>query len=263
MNRYKTKRQNEWKVTTNRYVGFLDIMGFKDMVARNSNNYVYSLMKKVVNATQESADTFGTDESDDNIIDNVRVTTYSDSIMIYSRNDNASSLYNFNAVVAAVYEELLINEIPFKGAVAFGTMTLDFNRSIYFGQPLIDAYLLQEELVFYGVVVHASAEMKKGYKDNESVFEYLCPFKNGKSRHLTIYPVSLLIDYLEGIDDYDKIRNGVLKLRLKTSGALRKYIDNTLEYLDLIYKNSKIIIDEKRKKIESMPETDDDDDLPF
>lgn len=259
---YSQKKESGWKVTTERYVAFLDIMGFKDMVARNSNNYVYNIMRKVVEAAQVSAERFGIDDSSDKIIDNVRVTTYSDSIMIYSRNASPKSLYNFNAVSAAIYEELLINEIPFKGAVAFGLMTLDFNSSIYFGQPLIDAYLLQEELLFYGIVVHASAEMNKGYKRNESVFEYPCPFKNGKSSHLTIYPVSLLIDYLAGVDDYQKIRNGVLKLRLKTSGALRKYVDNTLEYLDLVYKEWKLIID-KNNEIRKNQQFNKNEDLPF
>jgi hypothetical protein len=33
-------------------------------------------------------------------------------------------------------------------------MTLDYEKSIFFGQPLVDAFLLQDELKFYGIVVH-------------------------------------------------------------------------------------------------------------
>jgi len=40
----------------------------------------------------------------------------------------------------------------YEGGEAFGNMTLT-SKSIFFGQPLVDAYLLQEELNFYSVVI--------------------------------------------------------------------------------------------------------------
>ena len=42
-------------------------------------------------------------------------------------------------------ETALTNGIPIKGAIAKGIMTADFNKSIYVGVPLIDAYNLQKE----------------------------------------------------------------------------------------------------------------------
>lgn len=38
---------NNWQITTNRFVGFIDIMGFKDMVARSSHEDIYDMMKKI------------------------------------------------------------------------------------------------------------------------------------------------------------------------------------------------------------------------
>lgn len=256
------KKDSKWKITTERYVGFIDIMGFKDMVARNSNESIYSMMQKVVEAAETSAFVFGTDDDEDEFIDNVRITTYSDSIMVYSRNSTKKCMNNFNSVMGAISDELFHSEIPFKGAVAFGTMTLDFKESIFFGQPLIDAYLLQDELAYYGIVVHSTAESKRGYKKDESIIEYPCPFKKGKSIHLTIFPNSLLIDFMEGVDNYAKLRKKVVNLRLKTSGAIRKYIDYTLEYLDFVYQEWCAIIRKNQDERKNSPKVSDEN-LPF
>ena len=43
----KTDKTIPWETSTNRYVGFVDIMGFKDMLTRLSHNEVYDLVKKV------------------------------------------------------------------------------------------------------------------------------------------------------------------------------------------------------------------------
>lgn len=57
-------------------------------------------------------------------------------------------------------KDLFISKIPFRGSIAYGEMTVDLENSIFFGQPLIDAYLLGEQLQSYGIACHASAEKK-------------------------------------------------------------------------------------------------------
>jgi|GEM_PF-6524711 len=74
-------KNNDWITTTERYVGYIDIMGFKDMVARNSHEQIYEMMKKLDTKIKfnESMAWGGRDES------LIRTTTYSDSIMIYRK----------------------------------------------------------------------------------------------------------------------------------------------------------------------------------
>lgn len=45
-----------------------------------------------------------------------------------------------------------------RGAIACGTVTADFQKSIFFGQPIIEAYLLEEEQAWYGLVEHSSVD---------------------------------------------------------------------------------------------------------
>ena len=41
------QNDDDWPVTTKRYVGYIDIMGFKDMVTRNTHDAIYQMMKKI------------------------------------------------------------------------------------------------------------------------------------------------------------------------------------------------------------------------
>ena len=48
--------------------------------------------------------------------------------------------------------------IPIKGALAKGTVACDESKQLYFGKALLDAYLLEENVQYYEIVVHHSAE---------------------------------------------------------------------------------------------------------
>lgn len=136
-------------------------------------------------------------------------------------------------------QDLLTEGIPYKGAMSIGMMTCDIDKSIYFGQPLIDAYYLQEELYFYGVVLHGSVE-KEIEERSTSIFtmEYDCPFKKGKSKHKTITPMYMAIDTgtEQEKEERNKTKKTLLKsvkdMRFSTSGNLRIYLDSTIKYLD-------------------------------
>ena len=84
-----------------------------------------------------------------------------------------------------------------KCAIAKGPLTFDNGSGIYFGRSIIDAYLLEEELKFYGVVFHHSVEeLIQQYKDippirgkreqKIPVSEYQIHLKSGRSTHYCI-----------------------------------------------------------------------------
>ena len=220
----------KWKTTTNRYVVYIDIMGFKDLVARNRHQKIYTMMWSISNSMDATQKAFGKTSKNEN---NLVMMTYSDSIIIYSENDSIESQNNIVEGTANLIDFLIEDNIPFRGAIACGNMTLDIEHSIFFGQPLIDAYLLAEELSFYGIVVHATAEYKRGFRDNFSVLEYACLFKNGIANHLTIAPISLFIED-EAEKAINQLRTSILRLGVNSSGSMRRYIDNTLKYFDFL-----------------------------
>lgn len=233
-NKKRKPKRLEWQPTAKRYVGFVDIMGFKDMLLRLSHNEVYLMMQKVSESLLTVQSTYSIDYDSEADFDlNVKMILYSDSIMIFTRDDQQNSLVNLIASISALSESLLSDGIPHKGALALGEMTLDFKRSIFFGQPLVDAYLLQEELKFYGIAVHGTAEKDMKILMDESIIEYNCAFKNGFARHLTIVPGLCLNEEFEE-ESFDILTEDINKMRGNTSGSLRKYIDNTIDYIEFV-----------------------------
>jgi hypothetical protein len=211
-------------------------MGFKDMVARNNEEVLYLMMRRIRESTFQNAFLHGVESPENGYESSIYITTYSDSIIVYSNDNSQQSLNSFINAISGLTNDLIRNGIPHKGAVAYGVMTLDFKNSIFFGQPLIDAYLLHDELAFYGIVVHATADNYIRNSGNVYVFEYNCPFKSGVSKHLTILPELLEPKPLYEIS-YNDCYKAVEQFRQKTSGSLRMYIDRTLQYLDT-FKNS-------------------------
>ncbi|QIE58696.1 hypothetical protein G5B37_03700 [Rasiella rasia] len=251
-----------WKTTCTRYVGIIDIMGFKNLVSRNSHNKVYLMMKSVSESLFYSQTGFGYDlDENDEPIQIVHVMTYSDSIMIFSKDNSKSCADAFIGCISFLSQQLFEEEIPHKGAVANGKMTIDYNSSIFFGQPLIDAFVLQDELQFYGIIAHSSAEFKKEFDTDENVLEYNCPFKGGKGIHKTILPGCFILKDPLADEAIDRLIKSVKKLRINTSGSLRKYIDNTIDYINYAK-------EELKEYLESNFNTDigneqNDIDLPF
>ncbi len=227
----QTSIGSDWSITTNRYVGFIDIMGFKDMVARSTHEEIYVMMQEIESTKKanENIKWSGNEEP------KVMSTFYSDSIILYSKDDSEDSARVIINTISALTNDLISSGIPHKGALAFGNMTLDNKKSIYFGQPLIDAYLLQEELVMYGIVLHSSAEAeidKLGILETVILYDFLCPFKGGSSHHLTIPPI--FAGKTSDADDeaeQEALMKGLRGFRRKTSGYIRKYIDNTDMFL--------------------------------
>lgn len=252
----------EWTVTCNRFVGMIDIMGFKDLVSRNSHEKVYKMMLKVSEAMTNTQFWYGTDfDKNDNPLEKVIFMTYSDSIIVYSQNNSAECADMFIGCMSGLSEELFKNGVPHKGSVAFGKMTVDFDNAIFFGQPLIDAYLIQDELQFYGTVAHSTAEFNKNFKNDDNVIEYNCPFKTGTANHLTITPGSFITKDPIDIKEIEKLTKSIQKLKINTSGGLRNYIDNTLKYIEYsknywLERNRKDEIEREKIKI-------DDNDFPF
>ena len=139
---------SDWKVKTKRYVAFLDILGFKDYVMRNSIHAVYSRLK-ALNALRPEED-----YPDYELETSRRIKFYnfSDSIFIFSKDDEYDSLRHFLTYVKRVMRMALRKGIPLKGAIACGNIAVDVNYNVFCGQPIIDAYKLEEDLQYMGVV---------------------------------------------------------------------------------------------------------------
>ena len=229
----------KWKVTSNRFVAFLDIMGFQNLVFRNTHKHVLALMEEIYHSLSIFENEYKSRKGAC-----VRPVLFSDSILLISNDNSEDSLeeivFNTEWVLGSAFKRGL----PMKGAIALGQQTADFSRSLHFGRPLIDAYNLQNELSFYGVVLHDSVEKKHDTAAFKSALlrRYKTPLKNGQVNHWVLDWRRIVMPKKESKNVYAAVLQSeknyplaVLENIYKTvSGAARSYVDNTIEYIKWI-----------------------------
>lgn len=234
-----------WNPTCNRFVAFLDIIGFKDMVLRNSHLEVYNILKSfqpTIQKIEEHAKSFLdgkaiiiNEEGKEDKSPIVRSVLFSDSIILISNGDSLLSASYMFLHVGQILYDALIKRIPMKGAIAYGEQTADFEKSLHFGRPLVDAFELQDELQLYGVVLHHTVEnyliksqnlerSENNYLSKYPVFRYPVPMKKAKITHHVIDWLVFCKDNIEPIELVHELYNNV-------SGTPRMYVDNTLEFV--------------------------------
>lgn len=230
------KETHEWNENSDHIVLFMDIMGFKDRVIRMGHK---ELLEKMIEF-KEKNDRLKPLLQDKNG-ELLRMVQFSDSIIIASLDDSKSALNKIVKADVVLMQNALETGFALKGAIAKGPLTFDSGSGIYFGRSIIDAYLLEEELKFYGVVFHHSVEeLIQQYKDippirgkreqKIPVSEYQIHLKSGRSTHYCILYHKLTKVLSEG--NYSSTLEKHLKLFSRTvSGSPKIYIDNTLDFI--------------------------------
>lgn len=232
MEEYVRKNPNDdWEDDCNRYIGFIDIMGFKDLVARRPHQEIKHMLLQMNQTRRILLKILGRDHKAGTVKEDTRVRSisFSDSIVFVTKSDLPEDLFNLSVALKICQEAAIQSGLPTKGAISHGKLTIDFDRSIFFGQPLIDAYLLQEQLFYYGIIAdnNAEARLKTLMEEKSGDFEHnhfirlSTPLKSGKVNHFNVRLNSIQADQLDYL--YDSV-----------SGTARKYVDNTIEIYNLM-----------------------------
>jgi len=224
----------DWKDTTERYIAFLDIMGFTNYVYRNSHNVVKKrmlLIQAVIDKTE--AEIHSSSKEFDGIENILKTVIFSDSILIISKDGTKASLDYLLFACQLLLSESFKKEIPMKGAISYGNITADFDKSLFFGKALIDAYSLQEQLFIYGVALDEKAEKKVS-----SIKDYMKAYcirtkvatKSGAITHLIVNWAKWADKMKNDNDSNSKVGISIMeRFYNDMSGHPRKYIDNTIE----------------------------------
>lgn len=246
-----TERSTLWNPTCKRFVAFMDIIGFKDMIFRKSHDEVKKTLESFQHAigvvereAQKRLALRGKETATPESVlggSIVRPVFFSDSIIFVSSDDSLSSAYRLLWSTEYLVGYALVSGISIKGAIAYGEQTADFDKSIHFGKPLIDAYELQEELLLYGVALHHTMEqhlidngMMAQFEDSD-LFKWPTPMQAGKISHY-------LVDwsqYRPASRKPEAITSGLYRT---VSGSSRRYVDNTLEFIDWLAKRKPEIL---------------------
>lgn len=215
--------------TTNRFVVFLDIMGFKDRVARTSHN---KLLAQLTDFNKNIIGCIGKYQNAD-----IQLAQFSDSIVLFSNDTTQKNLRIIAEVTGDIMRVAIKQQIPIKGAIAQGQITCDIPKQLFFGQALIDAYLLEESVHYYGILIHHTAESSIiKLRDNFIFKDIKAPLKGGKISH---YELSWYLkdNNAQREEQLQEIEDALNAIRQTVSDAPRKYIDNTLEVIKSYYYN--------------------------
>lgn len=240
----KKNQKTNWKTTDNRFVAFIDILGFKDLISKNSHSEIYDQLNKI-SKTKKFLEKINNDEklSTDYLDAEIYIVSFSDSIVLFSKNESIENFYYFLSAVRWLFARTIVAGIPLKGGIAFGEVSLNKAEQIYFGQAIIDAYFMEEDVNYMGVVANYSIDKylkdneKKLEKDkvNEYLFEQKTPLKCGSLNHFNLNwykKTSLIKDGLTEEEKYNKILELINKFKITSSGSPRKYVDNSIDFVE-------------------------------
>ena len=227
-----------WENNNKRFVAFFDILGFKDMVTRFKHKEIRKKLE-LLKLTAQQLENYEWKEFaiiETGLIINkyqTRSITFSDSILFFSNGDTIEDFLKIVIDSWLLLEDAINNNIVIRGAISFGEITVDFKKSLFFGQPIIDAHLLHEDLNMLGIILDHNAENQKNTFIRNKVIQNLLNFQKVKMKYGNVSHtlVTVTVDKL-----ISKIISSLEELYKVTSGKPRLYIDNTIDYYNELKK---------------------------
>lgn len=214
-------QQHTWEDDNDRLILYADIMGFSHRV--NSSNHS-DLKNDLITFKQTWESRIKPLQAGDHL----RSVQFSDSILIVVNGTNEKMFNLISKAATCLMQSAIKLGFPIKGVIAQGKFTYDREKELYFGPPLVNAYLLHEEIHYYGIVVHHSAEQTiKRYADSTNPYTKAeIPLKKGKVSH---YHLSwhLLNRNLSKGNIGEEVNNWLDKIEEQVSGTPRIYVDHT------------------------------------
>jgi len=145
------QRLHAWDKDTERLVLYADFMGFKSRVFGTERSALKNELLAFHDRWTAKIKPLMKDG-------HLQAIQYSDSILIAVNGVDEKYFNLLSKAAVCLMHVALSMQIPIKGVIAQGLFSYDATNELYFGHPLVDAYLLHEELKYYGIVVHNTAE---------------------------------------------------------------------------------------------------------
>jgi len=213
-----------------RWVSYIDLLGFTELVRTKSWIDVFSYYTKAV---EHFIEDFGFEPR-------IEKTWFSDTFLLYSRGNAPSSFAAIEATTRWFVYYLISDGIPVRGAMAYGDFYADKENNIFFGQALIEAYHYGENQDWIGFVLCPSAVNQMaaiGLPANKRLnYAYWnIPYKKHKKadgilqKSLPAYIIGGSVEINGRNPCLDKLLE--MKGKLTDSGLVKKY-ENTISFIE-------------------------------
>jgi hypothetical protein len=229
-----------WPNTSNRFVAYFDIMGFKDFVYRNTHEIVGTQIMDVIAGISKDINYQGWDLD---FFQNIKSTLFSDTLLFISKGDSTLDCSQILNTSQMCLFRCFSNNIPIKGGISLGLFTANFDKNVFYGKPLIDSYNLVDDLHMYGCIIDNLVEkfvnenLKSENLSDCNLIKYKAPFKFGQAKHY-------FLNWCDRLDIIENCRSGrssnsfIDEFYYRVSGQPRVYIDNTIDFISYCTKKT-------------------------
>lgn len=224
-----------WNESGDRLILYADFMGFKERVYSTDHEKLRNTLEQFNQAWHNRLQPL-------QMSGELKFVQFSDSVLVIVNGINAR-MFNLltKAAISLMHEALKIH-FGIKGVIAQGVFSFDNENGLYFGRPLVDAYLLHEEIKYYGIVVHHTAEntVKNNVSRSNPYSKEDVYIEKGKVAHYHLC-WNMLDENLDTKDISVLCNSWLDSIEETVSGHPRQYIDKTREVLksDSNYWNNK------------------------
>lgn len=146
---------------TDKFVAFIDVMGFSNLVNRDSVADLESYFLKVTEVLNKIRRDKG----------EIQSLLISDAIILIAPT-GLKGLRDIIVATRRIQSALLWRKILLRGAISYGQVFYDKNENIIVGKGFIKAYLLEQEAIFPRVIIDPSI-IKIVAEDREGFFKSL------------------------------------------------------------------------------------------
>jgi hypothetical protein len=169
-----------------KYVAFIDVMGFSNLVNKGNIDNLESYFSKI------------TDVLDRIRVDKESIESFliSDSIILIAP-DTIDGLKQLLAAIRRIQSALLWRKILLRGAVSYGQIYYNADKNIVVGKGFIKAYLLESEAIFPRVIIDPSI-IKKNSQDKADFLFLINGTKEYNFEERLVYSKS---DFSKIVDD--------------------------------------------------------------
>lgn len=136
-----------------RWFAYLDLLGFTSLVQSQSIEDVLPIYEDALNRMRRSCE-LGKSEA------GLISSWFSDTFIIYSRNDDLKSFAYLESAARIFFEQLVLNKIPVRGCITHGYLYSQARQNVFIGPALIDAHHFGEALDWVGLCLSPALEQR-------------------------------------------------------------------------------------------------------
>jgi len=172
--------------TDNRIVAHIDILGMSTLVEKNFPE-AWGMLSDLVNVRDHAqAHEYEFSETNERlrVFERIKIVTFSDTLLLFTVGASDLELKSMIILVSEIFHKALFKCVPVRAGIAVGEFWFNFEKSMYAGPALIEAYRTGEAAQWLGVTFAQSAyEMAEALvmktAGSDVVVHWPVPRKNG------------------------------------------------------------------------------------